>query len=61
MNNSFIRGIFTMALMMALIQDFMGMEAYIAHLRAGWIDVHWTVWLIPIFGISILEWNDENV
>jgi hypothetical protein len=50
-----------MALMMALIQDFMGMEAYIAHLRAGWIDVHWTVWLIPIFGISILEWNDENV
>jgi hypothetical protein len=64
MRYSFLRGYFFCAFLNACVQDWWGLEKYIEHCRAGWVNLPWWFWipLLAILGIAEeLEYKNGNV
>jgi hypothetical protein len=51
MKDGFWEGVMTCACVSSLIQDFYGLEGWIAYVKAGWIDAKYSV---PIAVIGLL-------
>jgi hypothetical protein len=46
--HSFFNGVALVICFNLMFQDYLGLEGYIELLRKYWVDIDWTLWLIPI-------------
>jgi len=53
LGQGFFLGVWFACLLLATIQDWLGLEGYISHIRAYWIHVPWWFWL-PIWGLWLV-------
>lgn len=59
MKDGFWNGIMTYACVSSLIQDMFGLDGWVAHIRASWIDAKFTVPL-AIIGLLLVLINIAN-
>jgi hypothetical protein len=45
MSSSFVRGLITMGVIISMVQDWYGLERYVAMCRRDWVVISWWAWL----------------
>lgn len=55
LSDAFARGIFIAMLGFGMMQDYMGLEDYVAYVRSDWYQLTWWYWLVPI--LLLLVWH----
>lgn len=54
-------GVFVAFCLMALHQDLLGLEGYVAHVRAHWVELPWGVWIVLlVFGFGFMFFTRDK-
>lgn len=48
---AFLAGLGTAFGIICLIQDWLGLEAYLHYVQNNWVNIHWAVW------VPVISWN----